>query len=258
MKIFLKILYGLSALALVAAGCMALAYGITQGAMPVTLGVLMLLLLPVGWLLKKYAPRLHTALSRAVSALFLAALLITLIASAQILSCYWDDEDVPEDAVMLVLGCGLSRADGISPSLVMLRRLSAAQAYLSAHPETKCVLSGGQGPDEQITEAKAMYDHLVSRGIDPARLYKEESSTTTQENIAFSKALMLEEGLIPPEDTQHLIIVTDGFHEFRAQHIGRASGFTPYTVASRAPFGIVALYWLREIPGIVSQVWLAP
>lgn len=255
MKKIVLALYMLSAAALVVIGIMALVWRARTGLMALLLGVAMLVLFAISRLFKKPFPRLYRVGTSAVSILLVAALAVCAVASVQIMSRYADD-DAPDDAVMIVLGCGLSSVDNTSPSLVMNRRLDAAEEYLRENPGTVCILSGGQGPDEKVSEAKAMYDSLVRRGIDESRLYKEERSTSTQENIEFSKELILQNGLADDEDNINAIIVTDGFHQYRAHNIGKANMLNCFTVASKAPFGLVCIYWIREIPGIVLQVWL--
>lgn len=46
-----------------------------------------------------------------------------------------------------------------------------------------CIVSGGKGDSENISEAEAMYRWLVDKGIDSSRIYKEDKSTSTVENI---------------------------------------------------------------------------
>jgi uncharacterized SAM-binding protein YcdF (DUF218 family) len=67
-----------------------------------------------------------------------------------------------------------------------------------------------------------------------------------------SRRVLLENGL----DAGDVIIVTDGFHQFRARHIAAGLGMAAHSVSSRAPFGLVVFFWAREIPGIILQVWL--
>jgi len=252
-KIVITALYVLAAAFIAVAGAGALSYGILRGFLAVGLGAAMVVALVLWWFLRKRCERLCRTASRIVAVGFVVALTLSAVATAQIISRY-ADEDAPTDAVMVVLGCGLSRVDGVSPSLVMHRRLVAAEQYLHANPQTICVLSGGQGPDENITEAQAMYTYLVNAGIAPQRLFKEEASTSTRENLRFSQELMLENGLL--SNAQSLIVVTDGFHEFRAHALARELGFESYSVSSKAPIAIVLFYVLREIPGIITQVWL--
>lgn len=75
---------------------------------------------------------------------------------------------------------------GEQPSLALQERLTAALAYLQAHPETICIVSGGQGQGENITEAQCSYRWLTAHGIEESRLLLEEDSTSTQENLIYS------------------------------------------------------------------------
>ena len=54
---------------------------------------------------------------------------------------------------VLVLGC---QVRGTEPSLMLTRRLEAAYQYLTQYPDAVCVVSGGQGDDEDIPEGEAM------------------------------------------------------------------------------------------------------
>ena len=65
-----------------------------------------------------------------------------------------DESAQPADAV-IVLGAGVN---GTTPSVALQTRIDAAERYLKAHPDIPAVLSGGQGPGEDISEARAMYD----------------------------------------------------------------------------------------------------
>ena len=66
---------------------------------------------------------------------------------------------------MVVLGCQVS-ANG-EPTVMLRDRIDAACDYLSAHPESRCVASGGQNNNEPISEAACIRDTLAARGIDP-------------------------------------------------------------------------------------------
>ena len=54
------------------------------------------------------------------------------------------------DETVLVLGCSVK---GERPSRMLRQRIEAATEYLEKNPDSKAVLSGGQGPDEKISEA---------------------------------------------------------------------------------------------------------
>lgn len=116
---------------------------------------------------------------------------------------------------LIVLGAGLR---GERPSLVLRNRINAAAEYLSENPDSKVVVSGGQGPDELISEAEAMRRGLVELGIDEARILLEDHSTSTNENLTFSKQFIPDEASV--------VIVTNKFHVYRACHLARECGYT--------------------------------
>lgn len=117
---------------------------------------------------------------------------------------------------LVVLGAGL-RPDG-TPSEALRYRLDAALAYLEENPGTGCVVSGGQGFGEVRTEADAMTEYLVERGLDEGRITKEERSSTTAENVLFSSEL-----IAPGSEVG---IVTNDFHLYRALRIAERNGLS--------------------------------
>ena len=92
------------------------------------------------------------------------------------------DQDC-ERSYLIVLGAAVH---GDRPSLSLYHRLSSALDYLNTYPDSKAVLSGGQGKGENISEALCMHDWLVSSGIEEERLIMEDRSTSTMENLMFS------------------------------------------------------------------------
>jgi uncharacterized SAM-binding protein YcdF (DUF218 family) len=115
------------------------------------------------------------------------------------------------------------------------------------------VLSGGQGADELVSEAEAMRRWFETRGYDLTNFLLEDKSVSTAGNLSYSYKLLEEQGLT---ETKNAVIVTDGFHQFRAHSFAKTEGLIPYTVASYAPVHLQTYYWLRELAGIVLQVWL--
>lgn len=151
------------------------------------------------------------------------------------------------NATLVVLGC---KVKGEKPSLILRKRLEAAYEYLTENPDSACVLSGGQGPDEGITEAECMYRYLVERGIDEERLYKEEKSTSTRENLTFSKEIIESNQLNP-----QIAIATNEFHEYRAGKIAEALSFDYSAVPGSTPGYMFATYYVRELYAILYE-WI--
>ena len=152
-----------------------------------------------------------------------------------------------QPVTMVILGC---RVNGSEPSLMLWNRINTAQRYLEEHPGVKAVCSGGMGSDEKISEGRCIYEKLAEAGIDPERLYIEEESSSTRENIAFSKALIEEKGL-----EKNVLLVTNGYHCFRAMQMAKEAGLTTYTWPARTAPYLVPTYVLRECCGIL-YLWL--
>ena len=119
-------------------------------------------------------------------------------------------------STVVVLG---TQVRGSVPSLSLQRRLDKAVEYLNSHPEAPCIVSGGQGPGEDISEAEAMYRYLVRRGIEENRIYKEDRSVNTAQNLAYSAQIIRKEGL-----PGQVAIVTERFHELRGGLEARRNG----------------------------------
>lgn len=150
-----------------------------------------------------------------------------------------------EDATVIILGC---RVYGEYASLSLLERLQAAEGYLKAHPEAVCILSGGQGPGEDISEAECMYRYLTEQGISPERLYLEDQSTSTRENMAFSRTIIEDEGF-----STQVAIVTNEYHEYRAYLIAKELDLEPASVPASTAIWLFPAYYVRELYGILYE-----
>lgn len=130
---------------------------------------------------------------------------------------------------IIVLG---AKVNGEVPSYTLSKRIDNAYIYLINNPDTKAILSGGKGNDENISEAQAMYNELDKRGISKDRLIIEDKSKNTMENINNSKELM-------EDSNSQVVIVTTDFHVFRAVTMAKESGFN-----NVYGYGAKSLYWL--------------
>lgn len=116
---------------------------------------------------------------------------------------------------VIILGAGVN---GTEPSLMLSSRLQAALDFIADKPDLPVICSGGQGPGEDISEADCMAGWLIARGVDESRIYREDESTSTQENFAFSEKIMAELGL---GEGDTFAFVTNDYHIYRA---GRIAG----------------------------------
>lgn len=160
-------------------------------------------------------------------------------------------DEHPQGEVLIVLGAGLN---GEEPSLSLRARLDRAQEFLEQHPDTIAVLSGGQGPDEAIPEAVAMQRYLLARGVDADRLLIEQQSHSTWQNLLYSRQLLVQELGQSPEQ---VVILSNGFHLFRAEFLAERLGFAADTVAAPLPEGVSFLIsHLREYFAVVKSFFI--
>lgn len=145
---------------------------------------------------------------------------------------------------IIVLGAQI-REDG--PSVVLRYRLDAAIKYLNENPNTMCIVSGGQGSNEKISEAEAMAEYLLKNGIEKNRIILEDKSKNTVENIKYSKLLM-------KEPYESVGIVTNNFHVFRATQIAKAQGLKGVCgIAAKSSALYLPNNVLRECLGILKD-----
>lgn len=118
---------------------------------------------------------------------------------------------VGQPQTMVIFGCQMKK-DG--PSVLLKDRLDTALDYLESHPEMTVIVTGGKGDDEHVSEAQGMYDYLTAHGVDGNRIYKEDQSRNTWQNVNYTLDLMEQEGM---ELTQDVVLVSNGFHLSRIQ-----------------------------------------
>ncbi|MFT9850544.1 YdcF family protein [Aneurinibacillus sp. REN35] len=146
-------------------------------------------------------------------------------------------------AYMMILGAGLW-GERMSPSLQY--RMDTGLSYLKQNPQTKVIVTGGQGVGEDLPEAVAMQRYLVDNGIAPERILVEDKAQTTAENIRFSKPLM---------KSDHVVIVTNDFHVLRAKLLAERAGMTVETLAAPTPDSVKAKLFMREYAALLKSWW---
>lgn len=155
----------------------------------------------------------------------------------------------PKTATVVVLGCEVR---GEEPSADLAERIRTAAEYLKAHPQAAAIASGGQGRGEQISEAEAIRRGLLSYGIEEARIFKEDRSTNTKENIRYSMEVIRAHGL-----SEEIAIVTDDYHEYRAGQIAARQGVTAFAVPAKTPWYVFSTCYLRELLAL-TKFFLLP
>ena len=118
---------------------------------------------------------------------------------------------------IIIHGAGLRDGEYVT-TLLKQRIDKAIEAFHnSSNPNIKIICSGGQGSDEKISEAKAMANYIASNAEVPmGRVILEEKSTTTYENLLFSKEIG--EELV---DKPKFLFVTNNYHVYRTSAYAR-------------------------------------
>ncbi|SFA80315.1 Uncharacterized SAM-binding protein YcdF, DUF218 family [Acetitomaculum ruminis DSM 5522] len=110
------------------------------------------------------------------------------------------------------------------------------------------VVSGGMGPGEEITEAKAMKDFLTENGIDAYRILMEDNSYNTYENLVNSKKI-----LYTGKKLMKIGICTSNFHIYRALKIAKLAGIEDcYGISAGSVRILLPNYMTREFFAILK------
>lgn len=134
------------------------------------------------------------------------------------------------------------------PSAVLQYRLDTAVEYLNENPNTRCIVSGGQGENEPFSEAVGMAEYLIKQGVGAERILLEEQSANTAENIKYSKLLI-------KEFDARVGIITNNFHVFRAIQIAKTQGMKDICgIAADSNALYLPNNVLRECCGILKDV----
>lgn len=145
---------------------------------------------------------------------------------------------------VIVLG---AQVRGDAPSRALRKRINKAAEYLKENENTKAVLSGGQGPGENRSEAQVMYDCLIEAGIAPERLIREDASTNTVENLEFSGKLIGKDARIG--------IISQNFHIYRALKLAKHQGYTHVCgIAARSEAIYQPHFMVREACALVKEI----
>lgn len=154
---------------------------------------------------------------------------------------------------VIVLGAGLIEGT-VSPLLAS--RLRKGRAVLDRSAATgltpRIITSGGQGPDEPVSEAEAMREFLVDDGVPAAAVLVEDRSRNTEENLAFSAEVMAAHGLAGPT-----AVVTNDFHALRAALMMRKAGLAGYAVGAPTARYFWPTAVIREYAAVIrDHFWL--
>ncbi len=195
-------------------------------------------------------PRVKKAVLRGFTLLLVVGLLVAGVTEAVIIGASRGNPK-EECQYMVVLGAKV-RKDG--PSVSLWDRIYGARNYMLARKDVIAIVSGGQGADEPMTEAQAMYDALVALGIDPDRIWLEEKATSTRENIRFSLDLIEEKTGTRPTT---LGVLSSEYHLFRASLFVKECGVKFVGIpAQTSRASQLVNHFMREVAGVWQYIIL--
>ncbi|MCP1224952.1 YdcF family protein [Sebaldella sp. S0638] len=128
---------------------------------------------------------------------------------------------------IVVLGSGLKYGTHLSPE--GKKRSDKAIEYLKKYPHLNVFLTGGQGIDEKIPESIAMKEYFLENGIDESRIFLEDKSRSTNENIKFYIDTLKDKNI----EYRNILLVTSDFHMPRAGIIAKHYNLTVYPLCSK-------------------------
>ncbi|WP_296274122.1 YdcF family protein, partial [Psychrobacter sp. UBA6730] len=125
-------------------------------------------------------------------------------------------QPAPTVAAIIILGSGTVAG---KPTPTLAKRLDTAVPLIETQPDALVMTIGGVGFQRTRSEADIMATYLhEAHGVAFERILQEGKSTSTEENLANSRALLEAKGL---SITDPIAIVTSDFHSIRAASIAR-------------------------------------
>ena len=152
---------------------------------------------------------------------------------------------------IIVLGCAI-RKDG-TPTPLLRGRLDRALSFARAQEaETGkapiFVLSGGQGPDECVSEAECMRRYLAEQGVPAEQMLLEDRSADTAENMKNSKELILAR-----DENAVVAFSTTKYHVFRSGLKARRVKLRALGMGSKTKWYFWPNAAVREFVGLLTQ-----
>ncbi len=148
-----------------------------------------------------------------------------------------------EKDYLLILGC---RVKGNEAEETLRMRAKKAAEYLRENPQTLAIACGGIVHDDQnISEAQAIEEILLSEGIKKERIIREDKSTTTVENFKNAKKI------IGKTEDRKLALLSSDFHLMRARLIAKKAGLDCQTVSAPSPKKEKAKNYIREFFALI-------
>lgn len=150
---------------------------------------------------------------------------------------------------LIILGCGIQK-DG-TPSPLLAGRVDRALKFYREQKELigkapVLIPSGGQGPDEVCPESEAMANYMLEQGIPEEDIIQENRSTSTFENMKFSKEII---DAIDP--SAKVAYATTNYHVFRGGLYARRVKMRAVGMGARTKWYFWPNAAVREFAGLL-------
>ena len=210
------------------------------------LGVMLTYLTAVVFLVGSSGEKfLTTKAVHLIKVALLAILCLLLIGGAILFIVGGDDTATLQEDTVIVLG---TTVQGDQPTEALRMRLDAAVEYHKQNPGAQIIVTGGQGTDENDSEASVMAKYLQNAGVPETSIIKEDKATSTVENFAFAKAHL--------QAGHKVCFITNDFHIYRAGVLAEQAGIQNAThLHGNTPLAMVVPNCFRESI-VVLKMWL--
>lgn len=178
-----------------------------------------------------------------LSAVYVLALMAVYLLSAALNLFHWKKRRGAD--YIIVLGAGMI---GTRVTPLLAARIDKGIELLHHNPDAKLILSGGQGPGEDIAEGEAMARYVEQKDVGLEKIIVEGKSTSTEENLLFSRELM-------EKSWPRVIVVTTAYHVFRALLLAKQQGLNCVGFGSKTKWYFTLNALIREFVGYLSLTW---
>ncbi len=178
-----------------------------------------------------------------LSAAYMLSLMAVYLLSAALNLLHWKKRRGAD--YIVVLGAGVIGAR-ITPLLAA--RIERGIELLHSNPGAVLIMSGGQGPGEDIAEGEAMARYAEEKGVGIEKIIIESRSKSTEENLLFSSRLM-------EKDRSKVVVVTTSYHVFRALLLAKQQGLKCVGFGAKTKWYFTLNALIREFAGYLRLTW---
>lgn len=177
------------------------------------------------------------------SALYILSLMAMYSLSAILNLIHW--KKARNADYIIILGSGII---GTRVTPLLAARIEKGIELFRYNPNARLIMSGGQGPGEEIPESQAMAAYAADKGVPAERILKEEKSRSTEENLIFSRELI-------DKNNPEIILVTTSYHVFRALILAKHQKMRCVGFGAKTKWYFTLNALIREFAGYLRLTW---